>query len=133
MYIIADILFLCLFSHKVIYHWHSIICLSLLCLALLIAIIVGINLYRKRHFRYKHEIFQKDQELTLVKENLHKEQETHHQVSEAQKKIILSLREKIKSLIDHHEKVSSTFLHTNLLSIPEYDKFIVYFHISIVR
>lgn len=100
------------------------------CIILFIILIIGIKLYRKYYLNLKQELYQKDQEIAVIKNKLYKEQETQKLLIEENAEIILSLHKKIIFLTEQKNMPTCTFLHTSILPATEYDKFIHYFQVS---
>lgn len=100
------------------------------CIILLVIIISGIKLYQSHHFNLKQKLYQKDQEIAVIKNELHKEQKTQKVILEKHAEIISSLHKKIIFLTEQKDTAASTFLHTSILPATEYDQFIHYFQVS---
>lgn len=102
---------------------------SLTCIALLVTIIGGIKLHQQ-HVNLKQKLSQKEQEIVAIKHKLHNEQETQRLIIKRHAESISSLHKKIASLTEQKDSETYNFLHTEILSAAEYDKFIHYFQIS---
>lgn len=123
IYVVALLIISFLSCQKDIY-------LSLACIILLIAIISGIKLYRSHHFNLKRKLYQKDQEIAVIKNELYKEQKMQKLIIEKHAEITSSLHKKIIFLTEQKNTAASTFLHTSKLPATEYDKFTHYFQVS---
>lgn len=100
------------------------------CIILLITIMSGIKLYQSHHFNLKQKLYQKDQEIAVIRNKLYREQKTQKLIIEEHAEIISSLHKKIIFLTEQKDTAASTFLHTSILPAAEYDQFIHYFQVS---